>query len=73
MHQHFAHDPDMEQFIIDSTIVRAHACAAGAPKKTVGNNLKHSVEAGAGSQRRFMSVSMPGHPVSLEPQGATLI
>ena len=59
MHQHFADDPDMEHLIIDSTIVRAHACAAGAPKKTVGNNLKPLVEAGAGSQRRSMSVSMP--------------
>ena len=30
MHRHFADDPDMEYLIIDSTIVRAHACAAGA-------------------------------------------
>jgi transposase len=30
---HFAHDPDMENGMIDSTIVRAHPCAAGAPKK----------------------------------------
>ena len=29
---HFAHDPDMEHGILDSTIVRAHACAAGAEK-----------------------------------------
>lgn len=36
MHQHFADDPDMENLIIDSTIVRAHPCAAGAPKKRVG-------------------------------------
>ncbi len=33
MHQRFADDPDMEYLIIDSTIVRAHPCAAGAPKK----------------------------------------
>jgi transposase len=33
MHQHFADDPDMEHLIIDSTIVRAHPCAAGASKK----------------------------------------
>ena len=59
MHRHFADDPDMEHLIIDSTIVRAHACAAGAPKKTVGNNHKPWVEAGAGSPRRSMSVSMP--------------
>jgi transposase len=31
---HFADDPDMENGMVDSTIVRAHACAAGATKKT---------------------------------------
>jgi len=30
---YFAADPDMENGMVDSTIVRAHACAAGAPKK----------------------------------------
>ncbi len=30
---HFADDPDMEHGIVDSTIVRAHPCAAGAEKK----------------------------------------
>jgi len=30
---HFADEPDMENGMVDSTIVRAHACAAGAPKK----------------------------------------
>jgi len=30
---HFAGDADMENGILDSTIVRAHACAAGAEKK----------------------------------------
>ncbi len=33
MHQHFVNDPDMEHSMIDSTIVRAHPCAAGASKK----------------------------------------
>ena len=33
MLEHFADDPDMENGMIDSTIVRAHACAAGAQKK----------------------------------------
>jgi transposase len=33
MFEHFAHDPDMENGMIDSTIVRAHPCAAGAEKK----------------------------------------
>lgn len=30
---YFANDPDMENGMIDSTIVRAHPCAAGAEKK----------------------------------------
>jgi transposase len=30
---HFADDPDMENGMVDSTVVRAHACAAGAQKK----------------------------------------
>jgi putative transposase len=29
----FTNDPDMENGLIDSTIVRAHPSAAGAPKK----------------------------------------
>ena len=33
LHQHLADDPDMEYLIIDSTVVRAHPCAAGAPSK----------------------------------------
>ena len=35
MLDHFADDPDMEHGMVDSTIVRAHPCAAGAEKKTV--------------------------------------
>jgi transposase len=33
MLEHFAQDPDTESLMIDSTIVRAHPCAAGAEKK----------------------------------------
>lgn len=40
MHQHFVDDPDMEWMSLDSTIVRAHPCAAGALKKTAGNQSK---------------------------------
>ena len=32
MHQHFTSDPDLACLIIDSTVVRADACAAGAKK-----------------------------------------
>lgn len=34
MFEYFADDPDMSEVMIDSTIVRAHQCAAGALKKT---------------------------------------
>ena len=34
MHQYFVDDPDMEWISLDSTVVRAHPCAAGALKKT---------------------------------------
>ena len=33
MFAHFADDPDLEQGMVDTTMVRAHACAAGAAKK----------------------------------------
>jgi transposase len=52
MHSHFIADPDMEHLIIDSTIVRAHSCAAGAPKKTADKRPKPSAEAGEGSAPR---------------------
>jgi transposase len=49
MHQHFAHDPDMESLIIDSTIVRAHPCAAGAPRKRGARFPRHLAGVEAGS------------------------
>lgn len=54
LHQHFANDPDLEQILLDSTIVRAHPCAAGASKKAVGKKTSRSGAAGAGSARRSM-------------------
>ena len=35
-----ADDPDLQSVMIDATVVRAHACAAGAPKKRVGRRRK---------------------------------
>jgi transposase len=34
MFEYFSDDPDLENVMFDSSITRAHACAAGAPKKT---------------------------------------
>src|SRR5215469_2720307 len=48
-------DPDLEWLILDSTIIRAHPCAAGAKKKRTGPEDKTSrrwAAAGAGSGRR---------------------
>jgi transposase len=35
LHRHFSSEPDLEWLVLDSTIIRAHPCAAGALKKTV--------------------------------------
>lgn len=52
MHTHFIGEPDMEYLIVDSTIVRAHPCAAGALKKTVGKPHRRLDEAEVGSVRK---------------------
>ena len=48
MHQHFAGDHDMENILLDSTIVRAHPCAAGARKKVAVRKPKRLDAAVAG-------------------------
>lgn len=53
MHRHFADDPDMEHLIIDSTTVRAHPCAAGAPHKKGDNGRRLLGEVEADSARRY--------------------
>jgi transposase len=40
LHQAFADDADMEHLLIDSTIIRAHPCAAGARKKAAARTPK---------------------------------
>ena len=35
-----ADDPDLQSVMIDATVVRAHACAAGAPKKTAARRRR---------------------------------
>ena len=58
MHQHFTSDPDLACLIIDSTVVRAHACAAGAAKKKGGKPRKPSARAEAGSAPKSISAQM---------------
>lgn len=40
MFEYFVEYPDMEHLLIDSTIIRAHPCSAGATKKTAVNKNK---------------------------------
>ena len=40
LHQFCAADPDLEHLLIDSTVIRAHPCAAGVLKKTAVKKRK---------------------------------
>jgi transposase len=40
LHQTFADDADMEHLLIDSTVIRAHPCAAGASKKAAAKRRR---------------------------------
>ena len=46
LHQHFSTEPDLEYLVIDSTVVRAHQCAGGAPAK------RGAISASPGPQSR---------------------
>ena len=52
-------DPDLEWLILDSTVIRAHPCAAGAPKKRTGP--------GARTIRRWAAVAGGSGPRSTRP------
>lgn len=57
MRQHFADNPDMENGMIDSAIVHAHLCAAGAQKQEGRQHKRWDVVAVA-SAPKSMSPSM---------------
>lgn len=66
LHQHFIEEPDMEWLLIDSTVTRAHPCAAGAPKKSGGQAeqaLGKSV--GGFSTKIHAAVDALGNPLRL--------
>ena len=66
IHQQFIEEPDMEWLLIDSTVVRAHPCAAGAPKKNGGQAeqaLGKSV--GGFSTKVHAAVDALGNPLRL--------
>jgi transposase len=54
-----ADDPDLQAVMLDATVVRAHACAAGAPPKTAGRRRRGWGARAAGSAPRATSSSTP--------------
>jgi transposase len=53
-------DPDLDVLILDSTVIRAHPCAAGAKKNGTGlaaRTIRRLAAAGAGSGPRSTGVS----------------
>ncbi len=61
MHRYFANDPDMESVIIDTTVVRAHPCAAGARKSSEDQALGRS--RGGFSTKIHVQVDALGNPL----------
>lgn len=54
LHEHFHDAGEISGLLVDSTIVRAHTSAAGAPKKTEGKANKLSVAVMAGLRPNSM-------------------
>ena len=64
MHQHFADEPDMEYLILDSTVVRAHPCAAGALHTSGGQEAQALGRSRGGfSTKIHVNVDALGNPV----------
>ncbi len=63
LHQHLANDPDLEYLIIDSTVVRAHPCAAGAPPKGGLAAQALGQSRGGFSTKVHVSVDTLGNPL----------
>lgn len=49
MQEAFANDPDLEHLLLDSTMIRAHPCAAGAPLKRGAKGRRAWAEAAVAS------------------------
>ncbi len=66
MLHHFADDPDMEWLLLDSTVVRAHPCAAGAPQKNGGQAAQGLGRSRGGfSTKIHVTVDALGNPLRL--------
>lgn len=66
LHQQLIEEPDMEWLLIDSTVVRAHPCAAGAPQKK-GGQAKQALGKSVGgfSTKIHATVDALGNPLRL--------
>ena len=51
LHEHFHEAGELSAILVDSTLVRAHSSAAGAPKKKADKTQRASDEAGAALPR----------------------
>ena len=66
LHQALIEEPDMEWLLIDSTVVRAHPCAGGAPKKNGGQeNQALGKSVGGFSTKIHATVDALGNPLRL--------
>ena len=64
MHQFFIREPDMESLMIDSTVIRAHPCAAGALKKHGGQKEQALGRSRGGfSTKIHVAVDALGNPL----------
>jgi transposase len=64
MHQYFVQAPDMENIILDSTVVQAHPCAAGARKKEGGQAAQALGQSRGGfSTKILVNVDAFGNPL----------
>jgi len=59
LHEHFIDEPDMEWLLLDSTVVRAHPCAAGAPKEHGGQEEQALGKVSVDLAPKSMSLLMP--------------
>jgi len=66
LHAHFIAEPDLEWLLIDSTVTRAHPCAAGAPKKN-GGQVEQALGQSVGgfSTKIHAAVDALGNPLRL--------
>ena len=63
MHRHFSAEPDLEYLVIDSTVVRAHQCAGGAPAKRGQSAQALGRSRGGFSTKAHVAVDGLGNPL----------